>query len=730
MTRSMNKLPTLTFSAPEDVDRVLRGKEFSVFALQGYLEEIEAASGHDLTAVRRFAKHSLIYQDAETHIESRRMIAAVFSEKALEAHLPAIDAAIVRHLDRFGRLVQADLMRDFVDPLFCDVILPIIGFDSHPKGQSEMLAAVGDLRKFTEKFLSLRELRQMNTWLNDTDLMVPQLVPAQSGLVSLSGHVAGALGDVPDKLNVVRDTGLSLFVAAHSAGLGLGFAVWGLLMQGQSEWQDAASEDWSARKLEQVLSAYLSTRFVGRVSDMDARIGGCPVQAGQHISLDMQASNLALRKNWVGQDRPGQIRSPTQAFGAGRHKCPGEAFARLFISRALPALSKHFPDMILHKDGCRFLVTPMLQGPKALPCIPRPQSVKSAAKLWNVMEHDAARAIVTDDRNFAPPQMEPHLRALHAKGGRDLTPVIHIAKNAMFFMSGPRHAAARKSVMQVLGQNRLRVWRGLIDDRIAGALDDLAASEKPDLVKDFANPVFRAITKPVLGLHPSDLTRFDDLAPVLQDVLEPLLPMRRIVQLQEVFAEVMHLVSTGKARTEDAPEGAVSLQQHLQENPPAGFDKDDIAALVLVLYGASFNLSHTLGNALHWVLSLPWDLRQDVADPAWTNSRIEQIMATCGSPKFIYRHARQGTSIDGLDFNARDTACIHLNAVNRGKTTGHLSFGHGLHHCVGASLSRLLLRRAIPAVFQRFPAIRLTSQGHSYFDMSQTVAMQSLRCDL
>ncbi|MEP3785774.1 cytochrome P450 [Ascidiaceihabitans sp.] len=730
MTRSLNKLPTLTFSDPQDVDRILRGKDFSIFALQGYLEQIEAASGHDLSAVRRFAQHSLIYQSDDTHLQSRRLIAAVFSEKALDAWVPMMDAAIAVRLDALAQVQDADLMRDFVDPLFCDVILPIIGFDPHPKGQAEMLNAVADLRKFTEKFLSLRELRKMNAWLNDTGLVAPNMDTQADGPATLSSHVAAALGDVPDKENMVRDTGLSLFVAAHSAGLGLGFAAWGLLMHGQGEWQDAGQRDWPDRKLEQVLSVYLSTRFVGRVSDADGDVGGCPVHHNQHISLDMQASNLALRKDWLSQDRPNGVRSPTQAFGAGRHKCPGEAFARLFILRALPALSRRFPDMILHKDRCSFLVSPMLQGPRALPCTPVPLCEKPAAKLWNVKDHTTARAIITDDKGFAPPQMEAHLQALHDKSGRDLSPVIHIAKNAMFFMSGPRHAAARKSVMQVLGQNRLRVWHGLIDDRIQVALDALQASGAPDLVEDFANPVFRAITKPILGLHPSDLDRFDTLAPVLQDVLEPLLPMRQILQLQEVFAETMSLVSTGRARTEDAPSGAVSLQDHLQQNPPEGYDDADIAALVLVLYGASFNLSHTLGNALHWVLSLPWDLRQDVADPAWTNTRIEEIMSTCGSPKFIYRHARNTQQVDGLAFNAKDTACIHLNAVNRGKTTGHLSFGHGLHHCVGASLSRLLLRRAIPAVFARFPNIRLTSQGHRYFDMSQTVAMQSLKCDL
>jgi len=37
----------------------------------------------------------------------------------------------------------------------------------------------------------------------------------------------------------------------------------------------------------------------------------------------------------------------------------------------------------------------------------------------------------------------------------------------------------------------------------------------------------------------------------------------------------------------------------------------------------------------------------------------------------------------------------------------HLAFGHGIHHCVGAPLARLLLRMACLAVLRRFPGLRL-----------------------
>ena len=39
--------------------------------------------------------------------------------------------------------------------------------------------------------------------------------------------------------------------------------------------------------------------------------------------------------------------------------------------------------------------------------------------------------------------------------------------------------------------------------------------------------------------------------------------------------------------------------------------------------------------------------------------------------------------------------------------TGHLSFGHGVHQCLGQQLARVEMRVALPALFQRFPTLRL-----------------------
>ena len=109
---------------------------------------------------------------------------------------------------------------------------------------------------------------------------------------------------------------------------------------------------------------------------------------------------------------------------------------------------------------------------------------------------------------------------------------------------------------------------------------------------------------------------------------------------------------------------------------------------------------------------------------------LERLIALCASPKYIYRMARKPLAPAGIPVRQNDTVRLQLLSVNRNQNEGHLAFGHGLHRCAGAALSRLVLRQAIPVFFQRFPQAALVPQAHAYQDLSQTVALAKLPCRL
>jgi cytochrome P450 len=707
---------------PDLARAVLRDPAFTISQIAPYLEMLEERHGRAFPHLRKLARHSFSFQSGEDHLAARRAIAPFFSARAVAGWQAEADQAVQAAIGHLRQAREPDLMRDFAEPAFLHLMRPFIGL--HGGDDAWVMGLIRTANNASQPMLSLGALARID-----------QAIAALRGLVdaaqeedaasrqSFTAFTAGRCGRFEEDWGA-EYVAISALIASHTAAQTLGYALYALLLQGAAAWADVASEGWAERALERVISLYPSTRTLVRMATRDATVGGCPFHQGKTTILDVVAANAALR-NRSGGRRKGQVGH--MSFGAGAHKCPGAALSHLFLSRALPALATAFPRLALHRDRVTFHVSPLVQYPTSLPCELDGRNTRSTARLVEVKEAEPARQIVNDDTLWSPPLMEPHLRALQEKSGKDLSQAIRIARNAMFFMSGPRHAEARRAVADCLGGNRLVRWQPLIDACVETSLGGLAAAPQPDLIRDFADPLFRRITHPILGIAPRDPDHFDTLAPVLQDVLEPWLPIREIMRLQDVFEELLDGLSVPVPGQDDP---APSLLAHLLSADMEGFDEEDRKSLVLVLYGASFNLTHTLGNTLHHLLTLAPEERAAARDPAWVAAELEALISLCASPKYIYRMARATTEVGELPVRKGDTLRLQLLSINRPLGTGNLAFGHGLHRCVGAALSKRMLKNALAALFRRFPDIALLPQRHEYSPMSQTVALASLPCAL
>ncbi|MES2817842.1 MAG: cytochrome P450 [Pseudomonadota bacterium] len=683
-----------------------------------YLQALSEQGGIDLRELGQLSANTLTALTGDTHLGVRRVIAPFFGKKSLSCWESTIAEAIDHALDRLEAAQTPDLVTDFTTPLFLEVMPKILGLSAGIG--AEHFGAVKTLQRIVEPLLSVATLKQLDAAVRTLIGACP--APATPG--SDTGPEAFL-----DYLNRHREqlpTGLDsrylvvgFLAGSNSATQSLAFALYGMLTGLRAEWIDAATPGWAERELGRILSLYPSTRTLVRVAAEDTEVAGCPYHRGQVRVIDMVETNTQLRNAQVAGP-------PHMAFGSGAHKCPGAELSVMLLSRAIPALAKRFPELLLHKEACQFLQTAMMQAPLALPCDTGGGNRRVSNRMCDIREMPTAREIVGDNENFSPPRMEEHLTTLAERSGRDLSTAISFARNAMFFMDGERHVALRLAIADRLGGNRLGVWEQVIDSAITRALDELARQQVPDLAKGFADRLRAEAVSHILGIEPADPARFEELAPGLQDVLAPWLPMRELERVQLIFREALALMHN----TPSSASGPLSLLQALLAEPPAGFNEEDLKAVILVLYGATFTLSHTFANILHWILTRPPEERIGADTPAWIDSRLEQVIALCTGPKYIYRMARQHVTVDGLPMQPGDTARLSLLTINRGVGAGHLSFGHGLHRCVGAALSRLLIRRAIPALFSRFPQIALVPQGQIYYPMSQTVALRALPCRL
>ena len=702
---------------------VFRDRAWEVADVRPYLQNLQRLGEHDFSFLIEAVRSSLIYQSGSAHLETRRALAGLLSPGAIARWQPVIDANVTRCLDRLATGVECDLVRDFADPLYVGCIRDVFGLAI--PDEDEFLRHMSQARTLTEPLLRLREMIAAQEGYRAVVAAVPvSEVMHAAGGGPLPFAAAIAREKLPDGVDA-RTLVASLAIAAHTAAQSLSFALWGLLRTGAPEWPLVAAPNWADRRLEEIIRDFPSTLRLYRLAQSETALGGEPVAAGDLVILDIPAINHSLCPH-AGAGAGTVKRS--MSFGEGRHKCPGAALARLLLRRALPMLARRFPDLRLDDEVARIARTHMMQAPVSLPCRLAPAPKRPSARRREIFDPAIARAIAIDDARFRPPEMEAHLEALQAASGHDLSTAIRIAHNAPFFLSGERHRRIRQLAFEVLGRNRLAGWEPWIEGEVARALDRLAGAAEPDLVRDYCEPLFRRVCRSILGIHPREPETFDRLAPLLQEVLEPLRSLRAILRVQSLFDALLAQFEEGAPGSN---EPFPSLLSHLAAHAGEDFDALDRKAMALVFYGASFNVSHTLANAIFALASASPDARGDVRNPAWIAAQLDRtIVPAAASPRFIYRQARTAGEIGGCPFAAGQTMQLHLAAINQGLGAGHLAFGHGLHRCPGAALSRALLRKAVPALFERFPRLALAGGGPCYEENSQTVILSAMACRL
>ncbi|HEV2082532.1 MAG TPA: cytochrome P450 [Brevundimonas sp.] len=711
----------VTVDDAETAAAVFRDRAWGVAAILPHIQALGREGGADLSGLEGAARCSLVYQSGRDHLLTRRAMASFLSAGGVDRWRPVVDAHVAAMMDGLEAAAQPDLVRDFSRPLFAACVRDVFGLRIEDD-EAAFFTDVEHARRFTEPLLRLRELVAVQAAYERLRQRVPD--PDGPSSEDLPPPLAAALfaADLPPGVDPATLL-VSLCVAAHTAAETLAFALWGLLKDGAPRWADVGAEGWAGAELERVLRDWPSTLRLYRLAQEATSLQGEPIAPGDLAMIDVPAVNASLCPH--ADVRTGQSFS----FGDGVHKCPGAAFARLLISRALPALARRFPDLRVVEAEARIERTQMVQAPVALPCRLRPAARRATMRQWDVVDPVVARAIATDDVRFGPPDMARHLTALQEASGHDLSTVIRIARNAPFFLSGPRHARIRLSAFEVLGSNRVAAWGGFVDDAVASALDRLERVEAPDLVRDYCEPLFRTVCGAVLGIHPRDPASFDALASRLQVVLEPLRSLRAIVSAQEVFDGLLSLFDPSDIPVHvDRP---ASLLEHLAHGDPEDLDAEDRKAVVLIMYGASFNVAHTLANAVERLAGEPRERRSELIEPAAIAARLDaHIVPQAASPRFIYRIAHCDGEVEGLRFAAGDTMRLRLSAINRDLGAGHLAFGHGLHRCTGAALSRMMIRKALPALFARHPDLTLLDPAPRYADNSQTVILTALPCRL
>jgi cytochrome P450 len=154
--------------------------------------------------------------------------------------------------------------------------------------------------------------------------------------------------------------------------------------------------------------------------------------------------------------------------------------------------------------------------------------------------------------------------------------------------------------------------------------------------------------------------------------------------------------------------------------------EDEVISTAILLLNAGHEATvHTTGNAVKTILQSGLDPKTLFATPAQTEATVEECLRFDAPLHMFTRFALGDVTLDdGLSFKKGEVIGLLLGAANRDpvrfkdadhfdpfRTDGqNVSFGAGIHFCIGAPLARIELQVALSTLFKRLPTLRLANE--------------------
>lgn len=150
--------------------------------------------------------------------------------------------------------------------------------------------------------------------------------------------------------------------------------------------------------------------------------------------------------------------------------------------------------------------------------------------------------------------------------------------------------------------------------------------------------------------------------------------------------------------------------------------EDELISTTIVLLNAGHEATvHQIGNSVRVILDSGIDLATLFTDEKTTERTVEETLRICAPVHIFQRWCLEPCEIDGVSFKRGDKVSMILAAANLDPQKfpepltfkpsrdegANLSFGAGIHFCIGAPLARLELNIVLPLLFQRLPGLKM-----------------------
>jgi len=321
---------------------------------------------------------------------------------------------------------------------------------------------------------------------------------------------------------------------------------------------------------------------------------------------------------------------------------------------------------------------------------------------YTVLGYAAANDVLRDAEHFSN---TVYARTVGKTHGRNILNI-----------DDPEHLLHRKIIQKAFNRKAMDGWRvEFMEPEVQRVLDTMVDRGRGELMSDFALRFPVSVVHHILGLRPEQMDTLQNLAAGL--LLYRTRPEIAMLCSERLGSMLMEYIDERRQTLSEDFIG--TLMNTRMENGECFTDEEMISFLRILLPAGGETTARTIGSMFAYLTGDPDLLATVRANRDLIRPVIEETLRLEPPTQYVYRLCVEDTQVAGKQIKAGSPIAVSLSAANRDpaaftdppafkldRGTAHLSFGHGVHLCLGMHLARMEASTALSGFLDRMPRLR------------------------
>jgi cytochrome P450 len=337
---------------------------------------------------------------------------------------------------------------------------------------------------------------------------------------------------------------------------------------------------------------------------------------------------------------------------------------------------------------------------------------------------EALRADVSVDRSAVLDVVSPYKNVS--------SDTMDLFTSLLLTVDPPRHSRLRGLVSRAFTPRAVAALEPTVVEVASELLDDLpsalqagAQGQQVDITERFGSQLPIYVIGDLLGLPREHRQRLKQLSDVIARFVDPLTGFdpgemdRAVDELKAVFD--VEIERRRKTPSDDMLSALVEAEEDGDR-----LNNTELHSMILLLMVAGHETTTGLiGNAVYWMDQYRGARQMLIEEPGLMTNAVEEFLRFDSPVQATDRKVVEEVTIGGHLIPKGGSITVLLGAANRDprlfdrpnellvdrESPRSLSFGHGIHHCIGAALARMETRVALTALLERYPDYGVDRDG-------------------